>query len=668
MTDTREYKLRKIHFLTNMLNDASDAYYNGEEIMSNAEWDAAFDELMKLETETGYILKNSPTQTVGADETYEQGIKEEHEFPALSLPKSKDVEALKKWAGIRPIWLSWKCDGNTLVATYDDGKLTKLMTRGNGTIGTNITYLSKYIRDIPEKIEYKGHMVVRGEAMISYPDFERVNSFLEEGEEYSNPRNLLSGTLGLDASRGNEVTERGTFFKAFTLVYIDEPIKSWGDRMHKLKNLGFNVVEHKATDAEHLQDTIDEFTTMVKEKKIDFPVDGLVICYDDTDYASTGSVTGHHATNAGMAFKWADTVAETTLDHIEWSCGAHRITPVAIFDMVELEGTEVRRASLCNISELKRLGIGQNRATTIKVIKANMIIPKVIGADNHGTTFEIPESCPVCGARTEVIVTYNPSTKQETEVLTCTSPACSAKHIKNFVRFVSRDAMNIDGLSQKTLEKFINEKFITDFTSLYHLDMFKDAIIEMDGMGQRSYSKLWSQIEKSRIMNPVNFIYALGIPMIGLDAAKKIIKACGTSGFLNKLETNAGFENVEGIGKERSNSIIDWYTENKNLFNSLINEVSLEIITPKLESEGVCKDLTFVITGDVYYFKNRNEFKTFVESNGGKVAGSVSKKTDFLVNNDLESNSSKNKKAKELGVPIISEEDFAEMFITPYSD
>ena len=661
-------KIKRIEELVELLNKASEAYYNGEEIMSNAEWDAGFDELMKLESETNYVLENSPTQTVGAEENYEQGVKEEHEFPALSLPKSKDIEVLKKWTGNRPIWLSFKADGNTLVATFDNGKLTKLMTRGNGTIGTNITYLAKYINNIPMEIDYNGHMVVRGEAMISYPDFERVNSYLEEGEEYSNPRNLLSGTLGLDASRGNEVTERGTFFKAFTLVHIDEPIKSWGDRMVKLKDLGFNVIEHKATDAEHLQEAIDEFTVMVKDKAIDYPVDGLVICYDDTDYASTGSVTGHHATNAGMAFKWADTSAETTLDHIEWSCGAYRITPVAVFDKVDLEGTEVRRASLCNISELKRLGIGRDRETTIKVIKANMIIPKVIEADNHGTTFEIPETCPVCGAKTEIVVTYNSSTKQETEVLVCTNPDCSAKHIKNFVRFVSRDAMNIDGLSQKTLEKFINEKFITDFTSLYHLDNFKDSIIEMEGMGNRSYSKLWSQIEKSRIMNPVNFIYALGIPMIGLDAAKKIIKACGTNGFLDKLKTNTGFEDVEGIGKERSNSIIEWYAKNKELFNALRDEVSVEVVNPQLESEGVCKGLTFVITGDVYYFKNRNEFKTFVEANGGKVAGSVSKKTDFLVNNDLESNSSKNKKAKELGVPIISEDDFVEMFINPYNE
>lgn len=663
MSEHKIDNIAKIEMLVDILNKASAAYYNGEEIMSNAEWDAKFDELIQLEVETGHILPNSPTQTVGAEEDIASGQKETHEFPALSLPKSKDVEVLKKWAGNRPIWLSWKCDGSTLVVSYDNGKLTKLMTRGNGTVGTNITYLAKYIKGIPMIIDYKGHVVVRGEAMISYPDFERINAELEEGEEYSNPRNLLSGTLGLDLSRANEVTERGTFFKAFNLVHIDDSIKSWGDRMKKLESLGFNTVEHIPTDAEHLQEAIDEFTEMVKGGKIDFPVDGLVIVYDDTDYAATGAVTGHHATNAGMAFKWADKPAETVLDHIEWSCAAHRITPVAIFDMVELEGTEVRRASLCNISELKRLGIGANRQTTLNVIKANMIIPKVIGADGHGTTFEIPEACPVCGAKTEIVVTYNSSTKQETEVLVCTNEDCSAKHIKNFTRFVSRDGMNIDGLSEKTLMKFINEKFITDYTSLYHLDKYRDTIVDMEGFGERSFEKIWNEVEKSRTMNPVNFIFALGIPMIGLDAAKKIIKTCGTSGFLNKLETNTGFEDVEGIGKERSNSIIAWYKKNEMMFKDLMNEVSLDIVEPKLSNEGSCSGLTFVITGDVHYFKNRNEFKAFVETNGGKVSGSVSKKTDYLVNNDVESTTGKNKKAKELGVKVISEDEFVEMFI-----
>lgn len=655
--------INKIKNLVNILNEASLAYYNGEEIMSNAEWDAGFDELTKLEAETGYVLSNSPTQTVGAEENIETGSKEAHEFPALSLAKSKDIEVLKKWAGNRPIWLSWKCDGNTLCATFDNGKLSKLITRGNGTIGTNITYLAKYIKGIPLTIDYKGHMVVRGEAMISYPDFERINAELEENEVYSNPRNLASGTLGLDETRGKEVEERGLFFKAFTLVYIDEPIKSWGARMDLLTNMGFNVVERQATDAEHLQEAIEFFTEVVKSGGIDFPVDGLVIVYDDTDYATTGSVTGHHATNAGIAFKWPDKPAETTLDHIEWSCAAHCITPVAVFDMVELEGTEVRRASLCNISELKRLGIGANRQTTMSIIKANMIIPKCIKADSHGTTFEIPESCPVCGAKTAIKTTFNSSTKKETEVLICTNEDCSAKHIKNFTRFVSRDGMNIDGLSEKTLVKFVNEKYITDFTSLYYLDRFKDSIIEMEGFGERSFERISNEIEKSRNVNPVNFIYALSIPMIGLDAAKKIIRNCGTSGFLNKLEFNAGFEDVDGIGKERSNSIIEWYARNKDMFMSLMNEMSLEIVEPQLDVKGSCSGLTFVITGDVNYFKNRNEFKTFVETNGGKVAGSVSKKTDYLVNNDMESNSSKNKKAKDLGVSIISEMEFVEKFI-----
>ena len=361
--------------LVRRLNEASDAYYSGkEEVMSNYEWDALFDELSALEEETGYILPDSPTQNTGAQEETAQGERERHEFPALSLAKTKQVSELVKWTQDKEIWLSWKLDGLTLVATYDRGALTRLLTRGNGTLGTNITYLKDSIRGLPEKIRYQGHMVVRGEAAISYPDFERINATMEDDEKYANPRNLASGTLSLDDPE--KVKERHVYFNAFTLVYIEDNIVSWGERMDLLEREGFRVVERERLAAQTLPDAVERWTKKVENGQMDLPVDGLVICFDDTDYAASGSVTGHHASRAGLAFKWKDVSAKSELLYVEWSCAASTISPVAVFEPVQLEGTTVSRASLCNISEMERLGIG--KTCTLEVIKANKIIPKCI--------------------------------------------------------------------------------------------------------------------------------------------------------------------------------------------------------------------------------------------------------------------------------------------------
>ena len=642
--------------LIKILNSASDAYYNGrEEIMSNYEWDALFDELVKLEAETGYILPDSPTQKTGAEGSI--GERETHEFPALSLAKTKEVSELKKWAEKKPVWVSWKLDGLTLVLSYDEGKLTRILTRGNGTTGTNITYLKNSIKGFPLNTDYKGHMVVRGEAVISYTDFELINDTMEdEDEKYANPRNLASGTLSLDDPE--KVKERHVHFNAFTLVYVEDEIKSWGERMDFLSKEGFTVVEREMVNADELEDAIARWTNKVESGQMDLPVDGLVICYEDTEYASSGSVTGHHATKAGFAFKWQDVSAESELLYVEWSCAASTISPVAVFKPVVLEGTTVSRASLCNISEMERLGIGKE--CTLEVIKANKIIPKCISVKNPKGDFEIPTNCPVCGAQTQIRI----SPKSRTKTLHCTNPDCTAKHVKKFTRFVSKQGMDIDGLSIQTMLKFMNEGFLKEFADIYHLSEHAEIIKQMEGFGEKSCTNMIAAIEKSRQVHPVNFIYALCIPMIGTDTGKKEIARDGFEGFLDRLKSGKGFEDIEGIGPEKSGSAMEWYEneQNRNSLKALLKEIKIEKVHPKLSGEGKCAGLTFVITGDVHHYKNRDAFKAYVESQGGKVTGSVTSKTDYLVNNDLASNSSKNRKAKELGIPIISEDAFAAQF------
>lgn len=646
----------RIEELVIRLNEASEAYYNGrDEILSNYEWDTMYDELVMLEAETGYILANSPTQNVGFEES--NGEKEQHEFPALSMAKTKSIAELQKWTDNRPIWLSWKLDGLSLVLTYDAGKLTKILTRGNGTIGTNITIMKNAIKGFPIKISYNGHMVVRGEATISYTDFERINLTIEDdNDKYANPRNLASGTLGLDDPE--KVKERHVYFNAVTLVHIDEDIKSWGDRMDYLEKEGFLVVDREATTAEELSEVIDRWTNKVETGEMDIPVDGLVICYEDTEYASTGSITGHHATRAGYAFKWQDVSADTELEYIEWSCAASTISPVAVFKPVWLEGTTVTRASLCNISEMERLGIGSK--SVLEIIKANKIIPKCISVKKSEGSFEIPKECPVCHAQTEI----RTSEKSKTKTLHCTNPDCIAKHVKKFTRFVSKAGMDIDGLSVQTIVKFMNRGFISRFADIYHLKEHIDVIKEMEGFGEKSCENMIKAIEKSRRVKPANFINALCIPMVGSDAGKKIVGAIGFDGFLERLTKGEGFDDIDGIGPEKSNSIAEWYRnpDNQSLFEALQSELIIERAELKANTDGKCTGLIFVITGEVHYYKNRDDFKVYVEAEGGKVTGSVTSKTSYLVNNDITSASSKNKKAKELGVPIISEDEFVSLF------
>ncbi len=642
--------------LVKKLNESSEVYYNGgEEIIPNYEWDAMFDELAALEAQTGYILPDSPTQNTGFEEN--NGEKEPHEFPALSLAKTKQVSELVKWAEDKEVWLSWKLDGLTLVLTYDNGKLARILTRGNGAVGTNITYLKNSIKGFPLKIKYKGHLVVRGEAVISYSDFELINAMVEDDDEkYANPRNLASGTLSLDDPE--KVKERRVCFHAFTLVYLEDPLVRWGERMDFLEREGFTVVDRERADAGSIPEAVERWSGKVERGEMDLPVDGLVICYDDTEYAAQGSVTGHHATKGGYAFKWQDVSALSKLLYVEWSCAASTISPVAVFEPVQLEGTTVSRASLCNLSEMERLGIGEE--CTLEIIKANKIIPKCISVKEASGKVVIPSKCPVCGAETKI----HTSEKSKTRTLHCTNPECSAKHVKKFTRFVSKTGMDIDGLSIQTILRFMNEGFIGDFADIYRLSKYADTIRQMEGFGDKSCENMMRAIEKSRVANPVSFIYALCIPMIGVDAGKKIVAQCGFEGFLERLGKGLGFEDIDGIGPEKSGSALLWYENEKNRssLKELLKEVTIEKVDLKPDKEGKCAGLTFVITGDVHHYKNRDEFKAYVEAGGGKVTGSVTSKTDYLVNNDAQSSSSKNRKAKELGIPIITEDEFVSRF------
>ena len=645
--------------LVDELNQASYAYYNGKgEQMTDFEWDAKFDQLKKLEEETGEILPDSPTQKVSED-NLSGGQKEEHEFAALSLAKTKQVSDLVKWAEDRPIWISWKLDGLTLVVTYDNGKLTKIVTRGNGHIGTNISYLAGAINGIPMQIKEKGHLVVRGEAVISYADYEQF--IIESEGDYANPRNLASGSLALHDS--NEVKQRHIQWIPFTLVYTERDITSWGERMQMLQDLGFNPVERERIDqptTENIQAEIDKFTEKVTSKSNPFPVDGLVICYDDTVYAATGSVTGHHATRAGFAFKWQDEHADTELDHIEWSCAANTITPVAVFKPVELEGTTVQRASLCNVSECERLGIG-GKGTKLQVIKANKIIPKIVNITEPMGIFEIPKECPVCHA--EAVVRESES---GTKTLHCMNPHCAAKQLKKFTRFVSKEGLNIEGISEQTIWKFVNEGLISEYADFYKLREHAFAISTYEGFGRKSVNNLMDSLEKSRHTDGRHLLYALNIPLCGGDVAKKLIERYPVKQLMETARTSLfedEFASIDGIGPEKSARFINWFHDDDNFAHvqNLLPYLIIEEQEP-VEKGSKCEGMSFVVTGDVHHYKNRNELKAYIESQGGKVTGSVSKSTHFLINNDATSQSSKNKKAHELNIPIITEDEFIEKF------
>lgn len=691
-----EQKILRMEQLVEELNRASEAYYNGrQELMTDYEWDARFDELKRLETETGTVLPDSPTQRVSEDNT--AGQKEEHEFPALSLAKTKQVADLVKWAEGRPIWISWKLDGLTLVVTYDGGRLQKVVTRGNGHIGTNITHLAHAISGIPQRIKEQGHVVIRGEAVISYDDF---NQFvMESGEDYANPRNLASGSLSLKDPE--EVKPRKIQWIPFTLS-SPTSIISWGARMDWLDAMGFNTVERELVEnptEENVQAVIDRFTrrltplplsesegsdyTQVDSfqaethttplhhreglgggspgRAFPFPVDGLVITYDDTEYAATGSVTGHHATRAGLAFKWQDEAAETELQEIEWSCAASTISPVAIFRPVELEGTTVKRASLCNISECERLGIG-DQGTKLSVIKANKIIPKVIKVIETVGTLHIPETCPVCHQATEIVV----SQQSGTRTLHCTNPTCPAKQLKKYARFVSKAGMDIDGISEQTLARFINLGWISNFADIYRLPDHLREIASLEGFGERSAANIAKSIEKARKADAQRLLIALSIPKCGADVAKRLLSAYAFSDLVetaSNTDDSEHFAHIDGIGPERSALIVEWFhnEENTMVLNDLLSLIEVNQ-QQQQRSGNQCEGLTFVITGDVHHFKNRNELKAYIEARGGKVAGSVSGSTSYLINNDVTSTSGKNKKAKELGIPILSEDDFLSQF------
>ena len=661
-------KILRMEQLVKELNEASDAYYNGRgERMTDYEWDARFDELKRLEQETGTTLPDSPTQKVSEDSI--TGQKEEHEFAALSLAKTKQAAELVKWAEGLPIWISWKLDGLTLVVTYDDGRLTKVVTRGNGHIGTNITHLAKAINGIPQQIAYQGHTVIRGEAVISYDDFEKF--LMESGEDYANPRNLASGSLTLKDVE--EVKQRHIQWIPFTLVHIDDEILSWGDRMAWLEQQGFQTVEHERVEhpgIDAVENVINAFTEKVTSKQNPYPVDGLVICYDDTEYAQTGSVTGHHATKAGLAFKWQDEAADTVLQEIEWSCAASTISPVAIFRPVELEGTTVKRASLCNISECERLGIG-TKGTEISVIKANKIIPKVIKVIRTEGTLEIPHECPVCHAKTEIRISEASGTK----TLHCTNPECPAKQLKKFARFVSKEGMNIDGISEQTLAKFINLGWVSEYADIYDLRSHIRDLANMEGFGEKSASNIMRSIDRSANVEAHRLLYALNIPLCGLDVCKRLLSAYPLDELVAEAvketgdlfepyqEASSVFAHVNGIGPEKSASFVNWFRDdhNRQRYQRLREKIQVTQVANE-PSGSLCEGLTFVVTGDVHHYKNRNELKAYIESQGGKVASAVSGSTSFLINNDVTSTSGKNQKAHQLGIPIISEDEFMERF------
>lgn len=638
--------------LVELLNKAGRAYYQEDrEIISNYEYDKLYDELEALEEETGITLAGSPTVSVGY-EAVNALPKETHETPMLSLDKTKEIEVLKNFVGNQKTVLSWKMDGLTIVLTYQDGKLKKAVTRGNGIVGEVITNNAKVFKNVPLQIAYQGELILRGEAIISYSDFEKINEQIEDVDaKYKNPRNLCSGSV---RQLNNEITaKRNVYFYAFSLVRAEgvDFNNSRACQFEWLKAQGFDIVEYRMVDSKNLEETIQYFSDKISTN--DFPSDGLVALYDDIAYGDSLGSTAKFPRNA-FAFKWKDEIRETTLKEIEWSPSrTGLINPVAIFEPVELEGTTVSRASVHNISILKELelGIGDR----IEVYKANMIIPQIAENLTRSGNLTIPEFCPVCKKTTKI------QKSNDVEVLICTNPECQAKKIKSFTLFVSRDAMNIDGLSEATLEKFILNGFIKEFGDIYELERYKDAIIEMDGFGEKSYENLIENIKKSSHTTLPRLVYALGIANIGVANAKVLCKEFDYD--LQKLmqADEETISQIEGIGSVIAKSVTDYFKNEKNQrkLEHLLTYLTFEKM--KIETGNPLSGKQFVITGSVNQFENRSAMKEFIENRGGKVTGSVSKKTDYLINNDTESSSSKNKKAKELGIPILSEEDFLKL-------
>ena len=642
--------------LVKKLNEAAKAYYQEDrEIMSNREYDALYDQLEQMEAETGIVLADSPTVNVGY-EAVDALPKETHESPMLSLDKTKERETLRAFIGTNPTLLSWKMDGLTIVLTYENGELQKAVTRGNGIVGEVITNNARTFKNIPLKIAYQGRLVLRGEAIITYSDFERINETIEDVDaKYKNPRNLCSGSV---RQLNNQITaERNVRFYAFALVSAQDVDmhNSRAYQMEWLKSQGFEVVEYRMVTGESLDEAMDYFSHAIENN--DFPSDGLVALYDDIAYGDSLGSTAKFPRNA-FAFKWADEIRETHLLEIEWSPSrTGLINPVAIFEPVELEGTTVSRASVHNLSIMEELHLGIG--DTIEVYKANMIIPQIAKNLTGSDNIEIPKVCPVCGGATEI------RQMNDAKSLYCTNPMCQAKRIKSFALFVSRDAMNIEGLSEATLEKFIGEGFIRDFTDIYHLDRYEETIKTLEGFGEKSYAKLITSVENSRSTTMPKVIYSLGIANIGLSNAKMICRAFDNDPQRMMQATVEELVDIQGVGEVIARTFVDYFSDetHRDLFKRLLQEVKLQQEEGE-ESAQIFENMNFVITGSVEHFANRREVKEIIESRGGKVTGSVTGKTNYLINNDVQSASSKNKKAKELNVPIISESQFLEMLET----
>ncbi len=650
-------KSERMKELADILNRAAKAYYaEDREIMSNHEYDALYDELTALEQDTGIVLANSPTVSVGY-ESVDELPKDQHEVPMLSLDKTKNREELREWLQGNPAILSWKLDGLTVVLTYQEGKLAKAVTRGNGEIGEVVTNNARTFKNIPLTIPHTGELVVRGEAVITYSDFERMNAEIEDGEmKYKNPRNLCSGSV---RQLNNEITaKRNVRFYAYSLIRAEKDFQNSQEEQFKfLRQQGFEVVEHYLVTEENILETVERF-----EKKIDgydIPSDGLVLSYEDIAYGQSLGRTAKFPRHS-IAFKWADELRETTLKEIEWSASrTGLINPVAIFEPVELEGTTVSRASVHNISIVKslRLGIGDR----ITVYKANMIIPQIAENLTGSDTLEIPDICPVCGGRTEIRAV------NEVQSLYCTNENCAAKRIKSFTLFVSRDAMNIDGLSEATLEKLIDRGFVKEFADLFHLEQYREEIAQMEGFGEKSCQNLLDSIEQARNTTLPRVIYGLGIANIGVANAKMLCRYLDYDLERMQEADRETLSAIDGVGDVIASAFADYMEdkENKARLERLMAELHVEI--PQVEEGSqTLAGMNFVITGSLTHFGSRSDLKDIIEQKGGKVTGSVTGKTTCLVNNDIASASSKNKKAKELGVPILSEEDFLAQYEIPY--
>ena len=648
-----EEKMKRMRELVDLLNRARRAYEQEDtEIMSNYEYDRLYDELQELEKELGTTLAASPTVNVGY-EVLSELPKERHERPMLSLDKTKDVARLKEFLGSQKAMISWKLDGLTIVLTYREGALEKAVTRGNGEVGEVVTNNARVFKNVPLTIPYQGELVLRGEAVISYKDFEKINEEIGDADaKYKNPRNLCSGSV---RQLNNEITaKRNVRFYAFTLVRA-EGVDFKNSRLYQmqwLKNQGFDVVENHPVTADTIEEEVAWFAEHIEKNEV--PSDGLVLVYDDIAYGQSLGTTAKFPRDS-FAFKWADEIRETTLTEIEWSPSrTGLINPVAVFEPVELEGTTVSRASVHNISIMEELELGVGDRIT--VYKANMIIPQIAENLTRSGVKDIPKECPVCGGPTKIAM------ENETKTLYCTNPKCQAKHVKSFTLFVSRDAMNIEGLSEATLEKFIINGYVKDFTDLFHLDRYADEIRQMDGFGDKSYENLQNSIKNARTTTLPRLVYSLGIPNIGIANAKMICGALGNDPERILNTTVEELSGISGVGSVIAGTFVAYFTdgEHRDLFRRLLAEVEIpkeEITEDSRKFAGV----NFVITGSVNHFANRAEVKEEIEKRGGKVTGSVTSKTNYLINNDVNSTSSKNRKARELGVPIISEEEFLNM-------